>query len=124
MARDGRKLLLPLVEREIPIIADPWAKPELGSGSVKITPAHDPNDYDVWKRNQEIGAINIINPDGTLNENAGPYVGLKIKKAREKVVADLESQGLLPEIEDREIDLAIPIARKRPSNRTLLTSGS
>jgi valyl-tRNA synthetase len=114
MARDGRKLLLPLVEREIPIIADPWAKPELGSGSVKITPAHDPNDYDVWKRNQEIGAINIINPDGTLNENAGPYVGLKIKKAREKVVADLESQGLLPEIEDREIDLAHSDRSKTP----------
>lgn len=114
MARDGRKLLLPLLEREIPIIADPWAKPELGSGSVKITPAHDPNDYDVWKRNQEIGAINIINPDGTLNENAGPYAGLKIKKAREKVVADLEAQGLLQEIEDREIDLAHSDRSKTP----------
>src|SRR5208282_2246719 len=69
MALAGAKLELPLTGRQIPLMADPWAKPELGSGCVKITPAHDPNDYDVWQRHLEIGAINILNPDGTLNEN-------------------------------------------------------
>lgn len=106
MARSGRKLRLPLVNREIPLITDEWAKPELGSGCVKITPAHDPNDYEVWRRHDEIGAINILNPDGTLNENAGAYKGLKIHVARKRVVADLEAQGLLGDIEDREIELA------------------
>ncbi len=106
MANDGRRLMLPLVEREIPLIADKWAKPELGSGCVKITPAHDQNDYDVFRRNPEIGAINILNPNGTLNQNAGKYQGLLIKKGREQCVADLEEQGLLVEIEDREIELA------------------
>ena len=55
MALAGRKLRLPLVNREIPLVADEWAKPELGSGCVKITPAHDPNDYEVWQRHKEIG---------------------------------------------------------------------
>ena len=73
MARDGRQVLLPLLDRPIPLILDEWAKPELGSGCVKITPAHDPNDYDVWERHRdEIGIINILNPDGTLNEAARP----------------------------------------------------
>ncbi len=114
MAGAGRKLRLPLVNREIPLITDEWAKPELGTGCVKITPAHDPNDYDVWQRHKEIGAINILNPDGTLNENAGPYRGRKVMKAREQVVADLESQGLLEKVEDREIDLAHSDRSKTP----------
>src|SRR4029079_12246908 len=71
MAQAGRKLLLPLLNREIPLICDEWAKPELGTGAVKTTPAHDPNDYEVGKR-QNLPMINILNPDGTLNENAGP----------------------------------------------------
>src|SRR5947207_9940873 len=71
MAAAGRKVMLPLVNREIPLITDEWAKPELGTGAVKITPAHDPNDYEVGKR-QSLPMINILNPDGTLNENAGP----------------------------------------------------
>lgn len=106
MARDGRKLRLPLLYREIPLIADEWAKPEMGSGCVKITPAHDPNDYEVWQRHRAIGAINILNPDGTLNANAGPYRGLPILEARRRVVSDLDAQGLLVQVEDREIDLA------------------
>jgi len=114
MALDGRMVMLPLLERPIPLIDDTWAKPELGSGCVKITPAHDPNDYDVWQRNPHIGAINILNPDGTLNENAGPYRGLPIKEARRRVVTDLESQGLLGETEDREIDLAHSDRSKTP----------
>ena len=81
MARAGRKLRLPLLNREIPLVADEWAKPEMGSGCVKITPAHDPNDYEVGRR-RGLPMINILNRDGTLNENAGPYKGLFIQKAR------------------------------------------
>ncbi len=106
MAKAGRMLTLPLLNRPIPLIADEWAKPELGSGCVKITPAHDPNDYEVWKRHPEIGALNILNPNGTLNENAGPYHDLKIQAARKRVVEDLEKLELVAQIEDREIELA------------------
>src|SRR3972149_1333545 len=80
MARAGVVLELPLTGRRIPLVADEWAKPELGSGCVKITPAHDQNDYDVWQRHLEIGAINILNPDGTLNNIVPePYRGLTVK---------------------------------------------
>src|SRR5262249_48342578 len=85
IARDGRMLMLPLLDRPIPLVADEWAKPEMGSGCVKITPAHDLNDYEVGKR-QELPMINILNPDGTLNENGGPYAKLKMQAARQKVV--------------------------------------
>jgi valyl-tRNA synthetase len=114
MAKAGRKLMLPLVNREIPLIADEWAKPELGTGAVKITPAHDPNDYAVWQRNLQIGAINILNPDGTLNENAGEYKGLKTTKAREAVVAAMDALGLLGDVEDREIELPHSDRSKTP----------
>jgi valyl-tRNA synthetase len=119
MARAGRKLMLPLAKREIPLIVDGWAKPELGSGCVKITPAHDENDYQVWQRNKEIGAINIMNADGTLNDSVPEkYRGLKMHtKAREAVVADLIELGLHnPETdrEDREIDLAHSDRSKTP----------
>jgi valyl-tRNA synthetase len=106
MAKAGRKLRLPLLGREIPLILDEWAKPELGSGCVKITPAHDPNDYEVWTRHQDaIGSINILCTDGTLNEEAGPYAGLDRFEARDRVVADLKEQGLLERIEDREVEI-------------------
>ena len=118
MANRGVKLQLPLTEREIPLITDEWAKPELGSGCVKITPAHDANDYEVWQRHQEIGAINILNTDGTLNENVlEKYRGLSMKKARKEVVADLANLGFHdPEqgVEDREIDLAHSDRSKTP----------
>lgn len=113
MAKAGRQLMLPLLNRPIPLVADEWAKPELGSGCVKITPAHDPNDYEVGKR-QSLPMINILNPDGTLNNNAGPYEKLTIAKARERVVADLEALGLLEQIEDREIELAHSDRSKTP----------
>ncbi|HEY4308860.1 MAG TPA: class I tRNA ligase family protein [Pirellulales bacterium] len=113
MARAGRRLMLPLLNREIPLVADEWAKPEMGSGCVKITPAHDPNDYEVGKR-QSLPMINILNIDGTLNDNAGPYVKLTIAKARERVVADMEAAGLLAEVEDREIELAHSDRSKTP----------
>ncbi len=113
MARDGRKVRLPLLNREMPLVADVWAKPELGTGCVKITPAHDPNDYEVGLR-QGLPMINILNFDGTLNENAGPYQGLTVQKARQAVLADLEKQGLLAKTEDREIELAHSDRSKTP----------
>jgi len=106
MAKAGRKIRLPLMDRSIPLILDDWAKPDLGSGCVKITPAHDPNDYQVWQNNLEIGAINLLNDDGTLNENAGAYAGQEIVAARDGVVAALDALGLLVEIEDREIEIS------------------
>ncbi len=113
MALDGRQLRLPLLEREIPFVADPWAKPELGSGCVKVTPAHDANDYEVGKRCQ-LPMINILNPDGTLNAQAGPYTGQTIAVARKHVVEDLEAAGLVVAIEDRDIDLAHSDRSKTP----------
>ncbi|MGE0761303.1 MAG: valine--tRNA ligase, partial [Pirellulaceae bacterium] len=114
MAQTGRRVLLPLTGRTIPLVADEWAKPEMGSGCVKITPAHDPNDYEVWQRHPEIGAINILNPDGTFNDQTGTYQGLTVPQARQRVVADLEAQGLLAQVEDREIDLAHSDRSKTP----------
>jgi len=115
MARAGRKVMLPLVDRPIPLICDEWAKPDLGSGCVKITPAHDPNDYDVWKRHRdEIGIVNVLNPDGTVNENGGEYRGLDRFVVRDAVVADLTRLGLLPLIEDREIEIGHSDRSKTP----------
>ncbi len=115
MAQQGRKILLPLLNREIPLILDPWAKPEIGSGCVKITPAHDPNDYDVWSRHRtEIDIINILNPEGTLNHKAGPYAGLDRFEARAKVVEDLETAALLEKVEDREIEIGHSDRSKTP----------
>ncbi len=113
MARAGRLLRLPLLGREIPLVADAWAKPELGSGCVKVTPAHDVNDYEVGKR-CALPMINILNPDGTLNANAGPYAGQTILVARKHVVEDLEAAGLVVAIEDRDIDLAHSDRSKTP----------
>lgn len=113
MAKAGRKVRLPLLGREIRLVADEWAKPELGSGCVKITPAHDPNDYEVGLR-CDLEMINILNSDGTLNEVAGPYQGLTIRKAREVVVSDMEAQGFLREVEDRDIELPYSDRSKTP----------
>ena len=113
MAVDGRQVMLPLVDRPIPLVADEWAKPEMGTGCVKITPAHDPNDYEVGLR-RELPMVNILNLDGTLNENAGAYVGQIVQEARKNVVADLDKLGLMPKVEDREIDLAHSDRSKTP----------
>ena len=113
MAQDGRQLRLPLVDRVIPLIVDPWAKPEMGSGCVKITPAHDPNDYDVGRR-CDLPMINILNRDGTLNQAAGRYQGLSGKAARGQIISDLDAAQLLAETEDREIDLAHSDRSKTP----------
>ena len=115
MARQQRMVILPLLERKIPLILDEWAKPELGSGCVKITPAHDTNDYEVWLRHcQEIDIINLLNPDGTYNENAGPYKGLDRFLVRERVLKDLKNRNLLEGIEDREIEIGHSDRSKTP----------
>ncbi|MDO5566865.1 MAG: class I tRNA ligase family protein, partial [Planctomycetia bacterium] len=106
MAADGRKVRLPLLNREIPLIGDVWAKPNLGTGCVKITPAHDPNDYEVGRR-QNLEMINLLNPDATYNKNAGPYAGLAIPAVRKAVLKDLEAQELLVKVEDRQIEIAV-----------------
>ena len=113
MAQSGRRLRLPLLDREIPLVADHWAKPELGSGCVKITPAHDPNDYEVGIR-QSLPMINILNTDGTMNSSAGPYEKLTIKQTRGRVVEDLEKLGLLEKVEEREIELPHSDRSKTP----------
>src|SRR5262245_32403397 len=96
----GKKVVLPLVGREIPIIADEYADPEKGSGAVKITPAHDFNDYQVYKRHPEIGLINILDAKAQINENAPEkYRGLDRFVARKQVVADFEAAGLLEKVE-------------------------
>jgi valyl-tRNA synthetase len=105
MAKAGRRVMLPLVDREIPLICDEWADPTLGTGCVKITPAHDFNDYEVGLRH-ELAMVNMMKADGHVNENGGPSKGLKLADARKKVVADLEALGLVEKIEDRLIDLA------------------
>ncbi|MEC7724111.1 MAG: class I tRNA ligase family protein, partial [Planctomycetota bacterium] len=105
LAKAGGKVQLPLVDREIPIVADEWADPTLGTGCVKITPAHDPNDYDVWQRHPEIGAVNMLNPDGTVSKAGGKYAGLDRFEARAKVLHDLDALGLLDRIEDRQLEV-------------------
>jgi valyl-tRNA synthetase len=113
MALAGRQLMLPLLDRRIPLVADVWAKPQMGTGCVKITPAHDPNDYEVGLR-QHLPMVNVLNLDGTLNECAGPYQGLAVMEARERVVADLKNLGLVDNVEDRVVELAHSDRSKTP----------
>jgi valyl-tRNA synthetase len=90
----GRQALLPLTDRTLPIVADTYVDMEFGSGVVKVTPAHDPNDYDIGKRH-DLPRINILNPDNTLNNNVPErYRGLKVLEARKRVVEDIKKAGL------------------------------
>ncbi|MCF7885265.1 MAG: valine--tRNA ligase [Candidatus Marinimicrobia bacterium] len=98
----GKKAILPLVGRELPIVADEFVDPEFGTGIVKVTPAHDPNDFDMGQKH-DLEIINILNKDGTLNENAGEkYEELDRFEARKKVVKNLKKEGLLEKIEEHE----------------------
>jgi valyl-tRNA synthetase len=111
----GKHVRIPVNGRVIPIIADGLlADKTLGTGCVKVTPAHDPNDYQCYQRNKQIGIINILNPDGTLNENGGAYQGLTMPEARKRVVAEMESLGHLEKIEDRKIPLMHSDRSKTP----------
>lgn len=101
----GKMVSIPLVNRDIPIIGDAeLVDPTLGTGAVKVTPAHDPNDYQCGTRHQ-LPMINILNPDGTINANGAAYAGLDRFKARERVTADMEQLGLFDGREDRDIEL-------------------
>ncbi len=94
----GALLKLPLTDREIPIIADDYVEIGFGTGAVKITPAHDPNDFEVGLRHK-LHIIRIMDDAGVINENGGSYCGLDREEARKKIVADLEAQGLMEKIE-------------------------
>jgi len=90
----GKKVLLPLMQREIPIITDELAQPEFGTGAVKVTPAHDPNDFEAGKRHN-LPQIDVMDEHAHMNANAGRYVGLDRYEARKRVLADLQEQGFL-----------------------------
>lgn len=96
----GKTVILPIVGREIKIVADRYVDMELGSGAVKITPAHDPNDFEIGNRHN-LERILVMNEDGTMNENAGKYEGLDRFECREQIVKDLQEQGVLFKIEKR-----------------------
>ncbi|MBL8068758.1 MAG: valine--tRNA ligase [Armatimonadetes bacterium] len=102
----GRMLRLPLVDREIPLIADEYPDPEFGTGAVKITPAHDPNDYEVGQRHN-LGIPCMMDESGKVTEIGGPYAGLDRLEARKEVVADLEEQGFLVKVEDHSIPILV-----------------
>ncbi len=95
----GRKVLLPLINREIPIVADSYVDMEFGTGVVKITPAHDPNDFEIGKRHS-LPEINIMNDNATINANGGQFEGLDRYEARKAIVAELNEMGLLVKVED------------------------
>jgi valyl-tRNA synthetase len=122
LAKAGTTLELPLIGRHIPLIADEYADPEKGTGAVKITPAHDHNDYQVWTRHREIGdPLNILDPRGAINAagqgtfrgQAYSYAGQDRFDARKKIVADLEALELVDKIED--VTNTIPISDRSKS---------
>ncbi|MBD3169854.1 MAG: valine--tRNA ligase [candidate division Zixibacteria bacterium] len=95
----GKSAILPLMDRELPIIADDYVDMEFGTGALKVTPAHDPNDFEIGERH-ELERLNILNTDGSINENGGKFAGLDRYDARKKVVSELEKKGYLEKIED------------------------
>ena len=97
----GKTCILPLMDREIPIIADEYIDLEVGTGAMKVTPAHDPNDFELGKKHG-LEEICVFNDDGSINENGGKYAGLGTYEAREAVVKDLEALGLLVKVKDHE----------------------
>ncbi|MEW5923731.1 MAG: valine--tRNA ligase [Candidatus Zixiibacteriota bacterium] len=100
----GKTAILPILERELPIIADNYVDPEFGTGVVKITPAHDPNDFEIGQRH-DLDEINILNNDGTLNANAGKFKGMDRYEARKQLVKELDKKGHLEKID--KYDLAV-----------------
>jgi valyl-tRNA synthetase len=100
----GKTLRLPLMNRDIPVIEDELANPEFGTGAVKVTPAHDPNDFQAGLRHK-LPQINIMTPDAHINENGGVYAGLDRFEARKRVLADLETQGFLVGVKDHTFSI-------------------
>ena len=101
----GKTIRLPLVDREIPLLADEWAKPEFGTGAVKVTPAHDPNDYEIGKRHS-LDELTIMDETAHIDLPGSPYHGMDRYEARERIVADLDAQGLLVDIKDHTLAIA------------------
>ena len=95
----GKTLVLPILNREIPVIEDDFVDPKFGTGAVKVTPAHDPNDFDMGRRHA-LPMINVMTPRAQMNENAGPYQGMSREECRKKLVADLQAAGLLVKIDE------------------------
>jgi len=102
----GKKVVLPLMNREIPVIADVAVDREFGTGAVKVTPAHDPNDFEMGRRHK-LPEVDVMTEEGCMNANAGAYAGLDRFEARKRVVADLESQGLLVKVEDHALSVGV-----------------
>jgi len=102
----GKKVLLPLLNRVIPIIADAMVDREFGTGAVKITPAHDPNDFEVGRRHK-LAEIDVMTVDGKMNAAAGPYAGMDRFEARKKIVEDLKAQGLLEKVTEHTNAIAL-----------------
>jgi valyl-tRNA synthetase len=109
----GKRITLPFVGREIPIVADPTVEASFGSGAVKITPGHDPADYERGKR-FDLPVVNLLEKNGTLNANAGPFAGWTREKARAAILAGLEEQGLLEKVEDHLHNVPISDRSKSP----------
>ncbi|MEO0565585.1 MAG: class I tRNA ligase family protein, partial [Chloroflexota bacterium] len=105
----GKTAIVPMMDREIPIIADDYVDMEFGSGALKITPGHDFNDYEIGLRH-ELDMINIMNPDATLNDNAGSYAGMDRYEARKKLWSDMEAAGLT--IEAKPHEMVLPISQR------------
>jgi valyl-tRNA synthetase len=95
----GKKVILPIMNREIPVVADDYVEMEFGTGAVKMTPAHDPNDFEVAQRHN-LEVLRVTNDDGTMNEKAGRFEGMTQPECRKAVVEELTAQGLLVKIED------------------------
>ncbi len=95
---DGKKIILPIIKRKIQVISDSFVDSSFGTGIVKVTPAHDPNDFEMGRRHN-LESLNVMEPDGTMNENAGPYKGMGRFECREKLVEDLRKQGYLIKVD-------------------------
>jgi len=102
----GKSAILPILDRELLIIADDYVDPEFGTGMVKVTPAHDPNDFDMGVRHK-LEKINVMNPDGTMNENAGKFAGMDRYACREALVAELKKKKFLEKIEAYKVAVAL-----------------
>lgn len=107
----GKQAIIPLIHRKIPIIADPFVDPAFGSGAVKITPAHDFNDFEMGNRHG-LPRINILTPDGRLNEQTGPYAGLDVETARKHIVAALKEEGFLEKAQPHQLRVGVSYRSK------------
>jgi valyl-tRNA synthetase len=107
----GKKVHLPLTNRSIPILEDPFVDKEFGTGAVKVTPAHDPNDYEIGKRHN-LEMINILNKDASINENGGKFAGLSVEDGREAVLKELKQLGLLVKAEPHQLRVSLSYRSK------------